>query len=394
MDNIEPSLDTWTILFLVAAGQGIFLAFLFFLKRDSVIASTQAYKLKRISNILLGVFILFFALTLIDYVGFWTQYNIYVPHFANFWQIYVFLFGPLLFLYLKTTKLNTALALKDGLHFLPAFLFLLYKIPYIGLSASSKANYLSGIYDEEFFRAVKNMPNIYPYYKWLVLGHLSIYALLMWRMVFSKKEKAATPSSLQWYQYLWFLFLGFVSSFWLYYGLVAMGWLTPTFDYMISFAMTVFIYTVGYMGYQHKEKKEVIVFKKMPLIEKPKYQNSSLTETAAQSLLHQLSEWMDKQKPYLDSDIRLAKLAQQINSTPHHLSQVINEQLGKSFSDFINEYRIKAAQEMLLDPKNKSVYIINIAYSVGFNNKTSFNKAFKQMTGMSPSAFRKSAAVV
>ena len=98
---------------------------------------------------------------------------------------------------------------------------------------------------------------------------------------------------------------------------------------------------------------------------------------------------MQEQKPYLDNELRLSHLADQLNTSPHHLSQVINEQLNQSFSDFINAYRVETAKQMLGDPREKQTYIINIAYASGFNNKTSFNKAFKEQTGMSPSQFRK-----
>lgn len=398
MNNIEPSLDTWTIIFLIAAGQGIFLAGLFFFKSPSPTPFLDNTTNHRLSNTFLGLFILTFALTLIDYVGFWTNYNLYVPHLANLWQVYVFLFGPLLFLYLKTTLPTYKWQLKEGLHFLPALLFILYKMPYWILPASSKANSLTGVYDADFIASFQVLPSIYPYYKWLVMGHLGIYTLLVWRWVYLlKKGNTSTKMAIRWYQTLAALFSAFVLSFYFYYALVALQWLTPTFDYMISFAMTIFIYAVAYLGYQGIERVQVvekIIIKKEKPAAKAKYQNSSLTETAAQSLLQHLLSFMENEKPYLDNDLRLATLAEQIQSTPHHVSQVINEQLGKSFPDFINEYRVKAAQEMLLDPNNKSVYIINIAYSVGFNNKTSFNKAFKQVTGTSPSVFKKSASVL
>lgn len=410
MNNIEPSLDTWTIIFLIAAGQGIFLAGLFFFKSHSPTPFLDKTTNHQLSNTFLGLFILTFALTLIDYVGFWTNYNLYVPHLANLWQVYVFLFGPLLFLYLKATQPTYKWRLKEGLHFLPALLFILYKMPYWILPASSKANSLTGVYDAEFITSFQVFPNIYPYYKWLVMGHLGIYTLLVWRWVYLLKKgddgtfyrlerKGNTNSrmTIQWYQTLATLFSAFVLAFYFYYALVALQWLTSTFDYMISFAMTIFIYAVAYLGYQGIERVKIvekIIIKKEKPAAKAKYQNSSLTETSAQSLLQHLLSFMETEEPYLDNELRLATLAEQIQSTPHHVSQVINEQLGKSFPDFVNEYRVKAAQEMLLDPDNKSVYIINIAYSVGFNNKTSFNKAFKHITGTSPSAFKKSASVL
>ena len=98
---------------------------------------------------------------------------------------------------------------------------------------------------------------------------------------------------------------------------------------------------------------------------------------------------MDQRRPYIDSGLKLTDLAGQLDLSPNHLSQIINENLQQNFSDFINNYRIRHAKRLLSDQEYSQEKIINIAYDSGFNNKVSFNTAFKKFEGISPSDFRK-----
>ena len=62
----------------------------------------------------------------------------------------------------------------------------------------------------------------------------------------------------------------------------------------------------------------------------------------------------------------------------------LNDQVGKNFNEFVNDYRIKTFQEKVLDPTNKHLTILGIAYESGFNSKSVFNDFFKKSTGMTP----------
>ena len=62
---------------------------------------------------------------------------------------------------------------------------------------------------------------------------------------------------------------------------------------------------------------------------------------------------------------------------------------NKLFFDFVNEYRIKKAMEMLSDTNKKDLTVLEILYKVGFNSKSSFNTAFKKHAGKTPTQFRK-----
>ena len=97
---------------------------------------------------------------------------------------------------------------------------------------------------------------------------------------------------------------------------------------------------------------------------------------------------MQLKKPHLQPSISLPELAQLLSISKHHLSQVINESFNLNFNDFINMYRIDEAMTLLQDKTNCSKTILEVAYIVGFNSKSTFNSAFKKHTGQTPKEFK------
>ena len=91
----------------------------------------------------------------------------------------------------------------------------------------------------------------------------------------------------------------------------------------------------------------------------------------------------------LDPLVSLPKLARAVGVTPNQLSYVLNHHLGKSFFDFVNAARVAEARSVLLLEPDRT--ILDIALSVGFNSKSTFNLAFKKITGETPSAVREAA---
>ncbi|MCB2408036.1 helix-turn-helix domain-containing protein [Hymenobacter lucidus] len=123
----------------------------------------------------------------------------------------------------------------------------------------------------------------------------------------------------------------------------------------------------------------------------PRYQNSGLPPQLARHWAQRLEELMQTEHLYRRSDLRLDTLADRLGLSRHHLSQVLNEQLGLHFFEYVNSLRVAEAQELLRNMSRRQLYIIEVAYAVGFNNKVSFNKAFKAATGLTPSEFRQQA---
>lgn len=108
----------------------------------------------------------------------------------------------------------------------------------------------------------------------------------------------------------------------------------------------------------------------------------------------QLNQFMINRKPFLDPDMNLIKLAELFGTTSHRLSYIINTGFNKNFFNFINMYRVEEAKSMLLDPKMTQYSILGVAFEAGFNSKTSFNKTFKQFTGVTPTDFKKSSTAL
>jgi AraC-like DNA-binding protein len=119
----------------------------------------------------------------------------------------------------------------------------------------------------------------------------------------------------------------------------------------------------------------------------PKYIKSGLQRNDADIYYSSLIQLMDSEKLFLDSKLSIKTVAEKMEISVNHLSQVINQQSGKNFFKFINEYRVEEAKKLLLDQSNKKYTILAIAYDCGFNSKSSFNTIFKQYTGKTPSDF-------
>ena len=124
--------------------------------------------------------------------------------------------------------------------------------------------------------------------------------------------------------------------------------------------------------------------------EREKYAKQNIDEIMKKDYLNRIREFMAENKPYLNEDINIKELAGGIKIPSHHLSIVLNDTLNKNFYTFINEYRIKEAINILEDPENSRANILSIAYSCGFNSKSTFNSVFKKFTGRTPSEYRNS----
>jgi AraC-like DNA-binding protein len=120
-----------------------------------------------------------------------------------------------------------------------------------------------------------------------------------------------------------------------------------------------------------------------------KYGKALLSEAQKELYAQKLRSFMELEKPYLDPLLSLGQLSKKAAIPSHHLSQVLNTRFHQNFFDFVNSYRIKESQRLLIDPNNGKRTILAVVYETGFNSKSVFNSAFKKHTGMTPSEFRK-----
>ncbi len=125
-----------------------------------------------------------------------------------------------------------------------------------------------------------------------------------------------------------------------------------------------------------------------PVIPEKSNVYSRLSEADQHSYAQALNGLMIKEKLYLHETLTLRMLAQRLDVEPNLLSHVLNKVLGKSFHDYVNEFRIQEVIRKMDDPAFRHLKIVEVAYDCGFNSKATFNRVFKKLTGKSPSDFR------
>lgn len=155
-----------------------------------------------------------------------------------------------------------------------------------------------------------------------------------------------------------------------------------TTENLFTSIVIIIVMLLSYLGVVHPDR----IPQSLVLRSDDKYQKSSIDEGQAYIQSKKLQALMEEQKLYLESGLTLQQLAQSLAITPHHLSQLLNNFVGQSFYDYVNEFRVTFAKAMLLDNTH---CVIEVAYASGFNNKTSFYNAFRQSVGDTPVAWLK-----
>lgn len=125
------------------------------------------------------------------------------------------------------------------------------------------------------------------------------------------------------------------------------------------------------------------------LIPKDKVKKPLLDKASVANYKLKLQQLLETEKPYLNPELSLRKMAELLGLHANQLSWLLNDGFGKNFNEFINHYRIETFKELSKLPENANHTIMSIAYDCGFNSKTVFNTYFKKETGLTPKAYLK-----
>ena len=119
---------------------------------------------------------------------------------------------------------------------------------------------------------------------------------------------------------------------------------------------------------------------------KPQYERSALNQRHLSVIAGKLEKAIREEQMHLEADLNLTKLAKHVGEPAHYVSQTLSQQLDTTFFDFVNQARVEAAKAMLQESQSS---VLDIALATGFNARSSFYKAFKHFTEMTPSQYRK-----
>lgn len=120
---------------------------------------------------------------------------------------------------------------------------------------------------------------------------------------------------------------------------------------------------------------------------KNKYLSSSLKGSDGDSMFNALKRMMEEERLYRDPGLSLKTLAVRLNTNTKYLSQVVNVHFGGNLQVFLNHYRVEEAKSRLLDEELSGLTLYGVAMQCGFRNKSTFYKAFRHATGLTPLEF-------
>lgn len=203
-----------------------------------------------------------------------------------------------------------------------------------------------------------------------VFLHLGVYLILSMLLMFRFKHQIGT-SVWVWYRNL---IIG-VGLIWVFY----MGNVLGIIPYYIGGAIffSFLLYAFSFL------------LLKQPVFSLEKYKNSSMDTATSKKYMQHIRTLFESEALYLDSELHMAQVAQALGIPARDVSQVINENEQQNFSEFVNQYRIQKAKDLLVDSAYAQEKIATVAYDSGFGNVTSFNLAFKSATQLTPSQYRK-----
>lgn len=326
------------------------------------------------------------------------------------WQVIILLeplltlSGPLLYLYVRGFK--ERITWKKAW---PHFVFFLVCIPLAIIDYSvvgSKYPPASQIPKEAVRHFLLMLPISLRLIQRIVYYFLSRNALNAYQKSILHLFSDTSRISLNWVRWLINGYLCLIIMTLLLYPLMLVYPAYFNFWILLSGALvSVYIYLAAFRGstqsslwqLQPHVKKEVVE-EEMAHAEKIELQHAGkdnsrprkagLNQTQITGLAEKIVVLLEKEKLYQEPDLTLQQLAGRLESTIHHLSQAINDGLGKNFYDLVNGYRVEEAKRLLLDPKNSSFTILSVGFEAGFNSKTTFNTVFKKFTGQTPTEYR------
>ncbi|WP_161634354.1 helix-turn-helix domain-containing protein [Aquimarina pacifica] len=149
--------------------------------------------------------------------------------------------------------------------------------------------------------------------------------------------------------------------------------------YPFFISLSIWIYWVGYIGINKSSSH-----KKLEILAK-----NQMSKKIGHPTFIKINEHILREKKYLVQDIGLTTIASHFDLSSGYLSQLINRHTKKSFNDYINELRIKAAKRMLSDIRYNNYTIESIGLECGFKSKSNFYTSFKKFSGQTPNQYKK-----
>lgn len=431
---VNLTLDWLHVVALLGAMQGLFLA-----------GALAAKRSNRTANRLLAVAMVTFSVSLATSVYHAAGLERRFPHFFGAGYPLPLLFGPLVYLYaLAAADRSRRLTRRDALHLLPFVMLVVAALPIYLMSGAEKVAFYQRL------QAGERPPLLAIADPLKLLSGIAYTAATIRFLHRHREQVKESYSSIERVNLRWLLWLaGSAATIWFLAVVlevvqsagIALG---TRSDDIITLAVAALVYLIGYMGlrqpeiFRYETAEYAVPVRELAALRAgagitsdapaedagpqppapaddaamgavaaggagesrggvqvtqapPRYERSGLTERQAERLRVALMEVMDRERPWQDSELTLADLAARLKTTPHKLSEVLNSQLGITFYDFVNGYRVREVQRRIAAGEAQRVKMLTLALDAGFASKSTFNMVFKKHTSQTPSDYRQAA---
>ncbi len=381
--------NTYTFLLLLAAFQGLIL----------ILAINTLQDTNRAANRVLSLLILLLCIALVGRVSTYDR-EIFqrMPRLLILPDVIYFLYAPIFLAYIN--RLLRLPSQQSGWlfrwwYFAP---FLAQLLAYAPLLMMPREDFILKVVNQE----------VKPFFAWAG-GLALIYNTLFWFLCLRsirryEKESGDThafESNLQFLRVVMWLQAACLTLWAITYIIGAGGWVAgrdlsyitdkTTDAVWIMIALTVFL-----LGYFTMRQPEIF---KLPAPEsapgqKPEEEDKAppLSEEEMTAIKKKVEQAMEEEYPYRNPGLSLNELAEMTDTSPHTLSRVINEGFGVNFNDFVNSYRIEEFKRLAVLDDYKNHTLLAIAFIVGFNSKSAFNRSFKKLEDCTPREYLKRTA--
>lgn len=368
---MNSSFQLIDIIVMIGVFQGVFLSF----------ALQRITDKNREANKILSVLLLIATTMLLGRFLYFRMRSLYFFQFSLLVDSIIFLFGPLLFMYVKTLLFRERRKNHYVFYFLPFVCMLVFSLANI-IRYSPQAFYdknLKGDYNLSY--SVITIAGILSN---LIYVITSFILLARFRKVendlFSFKQSLFTYANYTLSSILICLMVWLIS----YITSTFYSYELPYLNYdTVWMTIPVFIYVIGYFSL-----KQPGIFR-VQLVSKETEKKERISTADAMFLKERLDEIMTREKVYLNSELTLKDISEMAQTSSNNISWLLNNIYKTTFYDFINAYRIAAFVEKVKLNEHREKTLLALSFEVGFNSKSTFNRAFKLALNDTPSNYIK-----
>jgi len=348
---------------------------------------------------------LYIAPFMLGYAG-WYSRDVYrdILFYTPFQQL--FLLPPILYFYYKTLLDKSFIfTRRDYLHFVPATLYLIYSII---VFLTDKV-----IFNEYYFYDDGKDKDFSIWYQ--IAGLLSLTYYLIKSLKTYNEYKTLTYNSISFAESVMFKWAQrFLIAFLILIAIRILFFiLNPEWDefgkkfwYYLCFSVLFYYISIsGYANYifsitafngsktnsDSSLKSELIedikTYNQLPNVNSDKSSDEKVEIPDLNNWKEKVEKLMLVDQMYKNPELVISDLSNKLDTHSKKVSQVINQGFNLNFNDFVNLYRIKALMQKLEEREHDIQTLLSLALECGFNSKSTFNRAFKRYTSLTPKEY-------